>query len=182
MRLRTASVRRAVRRGARLRDVRRPGVAESSRARRRSDDDEHIQEPGWAGGRIAGDQRADLAERIDSIAYPGLTANFDAGKSASLAITLLDWLDGGHEYAIAMTETAVALAEALATAGMPVFSTEHGYTTSHQFAVDAVGWGGGHEAALTFARQTSWRARSAFPAATSGRVYGLVRRRSCDGA
>ncbi|HEY5422069.1 MAG TPA: aminotransferase class I/II-fold pyridoxal phosphate-dependent enzyme, partial [Ilumatobacteraceae bacterium] len=36
-----------------------------------------------------------LAERIDKIAYPGLTANFDAGKTASLAITMLDWLDFG---------------------------------------------------------------------------------------
>ena len=26
---------------------------------------------------------------------PGLTANFDAGKTAALAITMLDWLDGG---------------------------------------------------------------------------------------
>ena len=29
---------------------------------------------------------ADLAERLDAIAYPGLTANFDAGKTAALAI------------------------------------------------------------------------------------------------
>jgi glycine hydroxymethyltransferase len=103
---------------------------------------------GPAGGLLV-TNRADLAERIDAIAYPGLTANFDAGKSASLAITLLDWLDGGHDYAVAMTSTAAALADALADAGMPVFSTERGYTTSHQFAVDAAGWGGGHEAALT---------------------------------
>ena len=33
---------------------------------------------------------ADVAERLDAIAYPGLTANFDAAKSASLAITLPD--------------------------------------------------------------------------------------------
>ena len=33
----------------------------------------------------------DLAKRLDAIAFPGLTANFDAAKSASLAITLLDW-------------------------------------------------------------------------------------------
>ncbi|MEY2401095.1 MAG: glycine hydroxymethyltransferase [Ilumatobacteraceae bacterium] len=103
---------------------------------------------GPAGGLLV-TNRADLAERIDAIAYPGLTANFDAGKSASLAITLLDWLDGGHEYAIAMTTTAAALAEALAGAGLPVFSTEQGYTTSHQFAVDATQWDGGHRAALT---------------------------------
>ena len=103
---------------------------------------------GPAGGLLL-TNRPDLAERIDAIAYPGLTANFDAGKSASLAITLLDWLDGGHEYAIAMTSTAAALAEALAELGMPVFSTEQGYTTSHQFAVDATQWNGGHQAALT---------------------------------
>jgi glycine hydroxymethyltransferase len=41
------------------------------------------------------------------------------------------------------------LADSLAAAEMPVFSTEHGYTTSHQFAVDASRWGGGHQAALT---------------------------------
>jgi glycine hydroxymethyltransferase len=103
---------------------------------------------GPAGGLLL-TNRADLAERIDAIAYPGLTANFDAGKTASLAITLRDWLEGGHQYAVAMTETASALAGALAGSGMPVFSTELGYTTSHQFAIDAVQWGGGHQAALT---------------------------------
>ena len=34
---------------------------------------------------------ADIAEKLDAIAFPGMTANFDAAKSASLAITLLDW-------------------------------------------------------------------------------------------
>ena len=55
----------------------------------------------------------ELAERIDAIAYPGLTANFDAGKTASLAITLLDWKQYGRAYAATMAETAHALAEAL---------------------------------------------------------------------
>ena len=103
---------------------------------------------GPAGGLLL-TNRSDLAERIDAIAYPGLTANFDAGKSAALAITLVDWLEGGHEYAMAMVETAAALADALAAAGLPVFSTEEGYTRSHQFAVDAAEWNGGHHAALT---------------------------------
>jgi glycine hydroxymethyltransferase len=102
---------------------------------------------GPAGGLLL-TNRADLAEKVDAIAYPGLTANFDAGKTASLAITLLDWLDGGHEYALEMTATAAALADALAARDMPVFSTERGYTTSHQFAVDATQWNGGHQAAL----------------------------------
>jgi glycine hydroxymethyltransferase len=91
---------------------------------------------------------AALAERIDAIAYPGLTANFDAGKTAALAITMLDWLDCGQAYATEMVACASALADSLASQGLPVHSTEHGYTTSHQFAVDATEWGGGHQAAL----------------------------------
>ncbi len=102
---------------------------------------------GPAGGLVL-TNRADLAERLDAIAYPGLTANFDAGKSAALAIALLDWLDGGHEYAVAMAATALALAEAMAGDGLAVFRTELGYTQSHQFAVDAAEWKGGHQAAL----------------------------------
>ncbi|MCU1394189.1 MAG: serine hydroxymethyltransferase [Ilumatobacteraceae bacterium] len=106
---------------------------------------------GPAGGLVL-TNRADLAERIDAIAYPGLTANFDAGKTAALAITMLDWLEHGHDYAVAMTTTASALAEALAEQGLPVHRTGHGYTTSHQLAVDATEWGGGHEAALILRR------------------------------
>ena len=102
---------------------------------------------GPAGGLLV-TNRADLAERIDAIAYPGLTANFDAGKSAALALTLLDWIDGGHTYAVAMAATAKALAGALAARSLPVFSTSRGFTESHQFALDASRYGGGHAAAL----------------------------------
>jgi glycine hydroxymethyltransferase len=44
----------------------------------------------------------ELAKRIEAIAFPGLTANFDAAKSASLAMTLLDWKQFGREYAAEM--------------------------------------------------------------------------------
>ena len=102
---------------------------------------------GPAGGLLV-TNRADLAERIDAIAYPGLTANFDAGKSAALALTLLDWIEGGHAYAVAMASTAAALAGALAERSLPVFTTSGGFTESHQFALDAERYGGGHAAAL----------------------------------
>jgi glycine hydroxymethyltransferase len=102
---------------------------------------------GPAGGLLL-TNRADLAQRLDAIAYPGLTANFDAGKTAALAITLVDWLEGGRDYARAMEDTASALASALAESDIPVFTTEAGYTTSHQFAVEASEWGGGHQASL----------------------------------
>ena len=61
-------------------------------------------------------------------------------------IGLLDWLDCGPAYAKTMVSHAVTL-RALAEHGLPVFTTALGPTTSHQFAVDAGGWGGGQAAA-----------------------------------
>ncbi|HEX6117855.1 MAG TPA: aminotransferase class I/II-fold pyridoxal phosphate-dependent enzyme [Dongiaceae bacterium] len=90
---------------------------------------------------------AEIARRLDAIAYPGLTANFDAAKSAALAMTLLDWKVHGRAYAECMAATAKALAEALTERGIPVFARERGSTTSHQFAVEAAGYGGGQTVA-----------------------------------
>lgn len=102
---------------------------------------------GPPGGLVVGVDET-LFERIDAIAYPGLTANFDAGKTAALALGLLDWKDNGCDYARAMQATAKALADALAqTHGLPVFARERGATTSHQLAVEAARWGGGQTAA-----------------------------------
>ena len=56
---------------------------------------------GPAGGLIVTNDPG-LAERLDAIAFPGMTANFDAAKSAALAVTMLDWLDHGAAYAAAM--------------------------------------------------------------------------------
>lgn len=90
---------------------------------------------------------AEIAKKLDAIAYPGLTANFDASKSASLAITLLDWQEFGRDYAAMMAATAKALAQALAERQVPVFARERGMTTSHQFAIEAAAYGGGQAAA-----------------------------------
>ncbi len=125
---------------------------------------------GPAGGLVLTDN-AELATRIDAIAYPGLTANFDAGKSAALAITLLDWLDFGRDYAIEMTSTAAALAASLSALDLPVFRTSGGFTTSHQFAVDANRWGGGHEASLTLRRANLLACAIGLP--TLGEMGGL---------
>ncbi len=95
---------------------------------------------------------AALAERLDAIAYPGLTANFDAAKTAALAMSLLDWKVYGRDYASAMAATAKALAEALAERGIPLFARERGTTTSHQFAIEAARYGGGQTAAKLLRR------------------------------
>ncbi len=100
---------------------------------------------GPAGGLIVTNE-ADLAQRLDAIAFPGMTANFDAAKSAALAITLLDWREHGVAYAAAMIELSRLLADALAARGVPVFATANGMTQSHQFAVEAARYGGGQAA------------------------------------
>ncbi|MEM7274271.1 MAG: aminotransferase class I/II-fold pyridoxal phosphate-dependent enzyme [Actinomycetota bacterium] len=86
---------------------------------------------------------AALAERIDRIAFPGLTANFDVSKTAALAITLGDWIDHGPAHAAAMVGGASHLAEALADRGVPVHRAEGRATWSHAFAIDARSFGGG---------------------------------------
>lgn len=106
---------------------------------------------GPAGGLIVTNE-ADLAERLDAIAFPGMTANFDAAKSAALAVTMLDWREHGAAYATAMIETARALAEALDTAGLPVFAKGRGFTRSHQFAIEAAEFSGGQAASKTLRR------------------------------
>jgi glycine hydroxymethyltransferase len=101
---------------------------------------------GPAGGLVVTNEAA-LAERLDAIAYPALTANFDAGRTAALAQTMLDWKVAGPAYARAMAENAAALAAALTERGVPVFAADRGATTSHQFAVRAQRYGGGQAAA-----------------------------------
>ncbi|MEE9415812.1 MAG: DegT/DnrJ/EryC1/StrS family aminotransferase, partial [Acidimicrobiales bacterium] len=91
---------------------------------------------------------AALAERIDGIAYPGLTANFDVGRTTALAFTLLDQIDFGEAYAAEMIATAATLSSELAALDLKLFETPAGFTTSHQFVVEAGEWGGGHPAAL----------------------------------
>jgi glycine hydroxymethyltransferase len=90
---------------------------------------------------------ARLAQRIEQIAYPGLTANFDVAKTAALALALLDWKAWGREYAREMCNSALALAKALASRDVPVFGESLGFTQSHQLAIRAATYGGGQTAA-----------------------------------
>ncbi|RQZ12442.1 aminotransferase class I/II-fold pyridoxal phosphate-dependent enzyme [Burkholderia sp. Bp9031] len=106
---------------------------------------------GAAGGLIVTNDAA-LAEKLDAIAYPGMTANFDAAKSASIAMTMLDWQACGRPYAAEMVDTARALADALVELGLPVFARNRGITTSHQFAIEAHRFDGGQAMARRLRR------------------------------
>ncbi|MEO1732104.1 MAG: aminotransferase class I/II-fold pyridoxal phosphate-dependent enzyme [Pseudomonadota bacterium] len=106
---------------------------------------------GPAGGLIVTND-ADIAKALDTIAFPGMTANFDAAKTAALAVTMLDWKDFGRAYANEMIALSRALAERLAEMGVPVFAGTDGFTNSHQFAVEAFAYGGGQTASKTLRR------------------------------
>lgn len=100
---------------------------------------------GPAGGLIVTND-ADIAKALDGIAFPGMTANFDAAKTAALAVTMLDWKDFGPAYAREMIALSQALASSLNDLGVPVFGGAKGLTNSHQFAVEASSFGGGQAA------------------------------------
>ncbi|MDB2407226.1 aminotransferase class I/II-fold pyridoxal phosphate-dependent enzyme [Jannaschia sp.] len=91
---------------------------------------------GPAGGMIVTND-SDIAQRLDAIAFPGMTANFDVAKTAALGVTLQDWRRDGAAYARAMQDLAAALAQGAQAAGLDVFETEDGPTVSHQFAIRA---------------------------------------------
>ena len=120
---------------------------------------------GPAGGLILTND-ADLAAKLDAIAFPGLTANFDVGRCAALAVTLLDWQVEGRAYALMMTSTATALAEALAGHDLPVFRTRQGFTSSHQLALLAAQWGGGQTTARLLRRANLLASGIGLPAPT----------------
>ena len=100
---------------------------------------------GPAGGLIVTND-SEIAERLDKIAFPGMTANFDAAKSAALALTMLDWREHGAAYGQTMVSVAQSFAKELASLGIPVFAKQHGITQSHQFAIEAASFGGGQTA------------------------------------
>ncbi|MDA0870626.1 MAG: aminotransferase class I/II-fold pyridoxal phosphate-dependent enzyme [Proteobacteria bacterium] len=105
---------------------------------------------GPAGGLIITNEEK-LAEKIDAIAYPGLTANYDPAKTAALGITLQDWNIVGEAYAKMMVETSIALAKELDKKNLHIYAKEKGFTTSHQFAIVANELGGGQRASKKLA-------------------------------
>ncbi len=128
---------------------------------------------GPAGGLIVTNE-AELAQQLDRIAYPGMTANFDVAKSAALAITMLDWRKHGQDYAKAMVRVAKALSSELAKLGMPVFGQAAGFTNSHQFALKAEKFGGGQAASKTMRKANLLASGIGLPIAeVAGDLNGL---------
>ncbi|MBC6460250.1 serine hydroxymethyltransferase [Actinomadura sp. HBU206391] len=105
---------------------------------------------GPPGGVIATND-ADLAERVSTAVFPGLTANYDAGRLAPLAVTAAEILQDGGAYADRCVANAQAFAAALHDEGFTVAGADRGFTESHHVAVDAHLLGGGPAAAAKLA-------------------------------
>jgi glycine hydroxymethyltransferase len=130
--------------------------------------------PGRTSRRAAPGQRCRTGPAHRSHRLPGLTANLDAGKTAALAQTMLDWTVAGPAYAGAMVDTARALADRLVAAGLPVFRSIEGVTGSHQFALEAASLGGGQAAAARLRRANLLACGIGLPIApVSGDLNGL---------
>lgn len=91
---------------------------------------------------------AELAARLDRIAFPGLTANFDLGRTSAMIVAVLDLLAHGRAYAAACIANAQALAAAMDRAGIAVFrpAARDAFTNSQHVALDAAPYGGGNRA------------------------------------
>jgi glycine hydroxymethyltransferase len=91
---------------------------------------------------------AELAARLDRIAFPGLTANFDLSRTAAMIVAVLDLLAYGRAYAAACIANAAALAAAMDRAGIAVFrpAARDTFTNSQHVALDAAPYGGGNRA------------------------------------
>ncbi|MFG1999488.1 serine hydroxymethyltransferase [Spirillospora sp. NPDC048911] len=90
---------------------------------------------GPPGGVIATDDEA-LAERLSNAVFPGLTANYDAGRLAPLAVTAAEIMADEGAYADRCIANARLLAAALHDEGFTVAGSARGFTESHHVAVD----------------------------------------------
>ena len=122
----------------------------------------------------------EIARRIDRVAYPGMTANFDCARVASVAVAAAELLEFGPAYAQACVANGQAMARALAAEELDVVAAAHGFTRSHHVAVDVHELGGGASVArrleaanIILSKFVLPRDASAPPGAMSGLRLGL---------
>ncbi|HEX7897388.1 MAG TPA: serine hydroxymethyltransferase [Planctomycetota bacterium] len=91
----------------------------------------------------------DKWKRVDKLAFPGCLSNHHLFTLPPLLVAAYEMIEFGQAYAKQVVANAQAFAKALDAAGFDVQLKEHGYTRSHQVAVDVKNQGGGRECAET---------------------------------
>ena len=89
----------------------------------------------------------EVARKLQSGAFPGVTSNHHLNEMAALAVSLAEHLEFGREYARRTIENAQALAAALHERGFDVLAEPLGFTRSHTIAVRVEKEGGGEACA-----------------------------------
>jgi glycine hydroxymethyltransferase len=96
---------------------------------------------GPQGGAVV--SKAQYGEALKKSVFPGTSSNHHLHHVAAKALTFAEFLKFGNSYAKAVTANARVMAETLAQKGESVLGENHGYTQSHQVAVDVTKYGDG---------------------------------------
>ena len=96
---------------------------------------------GPQGGTVV--SKAQYGDALKKSVFPGTSSNHHLHNVAAKALTFVEFLKFGPSYAKAVTVNAQALAGALAAKGEHVLGENHGYTQSHQVALDVTKYGDG---------------------------------------
>lgn len=102
--------------------------------------------PGPQGGVIMTDDE-ELYKEISKVVFPWFLSNHHLHRLPATAVTAVEMMVFGEEYAKQIVKNAVAFAEACVEEGFKV-PTEHlGFTKSHMFVIDVRSLGGGAKSA-----------------------------------
>ncbi|BBD72755.1 serine hydroxymethyltransferase [Sulfodiicoccus acidiphilus] len=104
--------------------------------------------PGPQGGVLFTNDES-LYKPVSHTIFPWFLSNHHLHRLPSTAVTALEMLEFGRQYAFQVTKNAKALASALVSMGFKVVGENQGYTMSHQVAVDVTSQGGGARCAKT---------------------------------
>ena len=81
--------------------------------------------------------------KVDRGAFPGSSSNHHLGTLAQMALSTVEFMEFGEQYASQVIKNAKHLAVALEREGFCVAAKDFGYTESHQVALNVNEYGGG---------------------------------------
>ncbi|MFV9676059.1 MAG: serine hydroxymethyltransferase [Methanosarcinales archaeon] len=117
--------------------------------------------PGPQGGIIL--CKEELKAEIDEAVFPGTVSNHHLHHVAGLAVTLVEMMQFGEEYAAQIQSNAKRLAQFLYEQGFDVLCEHKGFTESHQIAVDVRSFGGGDKVAKKLEKANIITNKNMFP-------------------
>ncbi len=132
--------------------------------------------PGPQHGILLGEGLApEVAKRLQSGAFPGVTSNHHLNAMAALAVSLAEHLEFGRDYARQTIANARALGQALHDRGFDVLAADLGFTRSHTIAVRVAAEGGGAPVAQRLAEAGIISNKNLLPGDSSPKHPGGVR-------